>query len=218
AAEHGRGRRVSGRVYVFTYASGRWGLRNPAFRENQLTAGFGEYVVFVRLLSPHSNLSAPGRCAARRPHPELAAGHPGHVCICGGRAAGGCPHNGRRLLATRRNPQLIYFPGRHGAGSGAVFTLGLAGVAPVHGQQEFFVVLGAFHAVLEEFHRLGGAHVGHELAEYPHAAQLVAAHQQVFAAGAGGRDVNGREHPLVGQLAVKLQFHVAGAFKFFEDN
>ena len=40
----------------------------------------------------------------------------------------------------------------------------------------------------------------------------------VFLPRAGARDVDGREHPLVGDLAVENDFRVTGAFELFEDD
>ncbi len=43
-------------------------------------------------------------------------------------------------------------------------------------------------------------------------------HQQLFLAGAGAVDVDGREDAAVDQLAVQVQLHVAGALELLEDH
>ena len=42
--------------------------------------------------------------------------------------------------------------------------------------------------------------------------------QQVFLAGAGTVDVDGREDALFRQMAIQIDLHVAGALEFFEDD
>ena len=91
-------------------------------------------------------------------------------------------------------------------------------VLVAHGAEEFIVVASAFHSVFDEFDGFDGGAVGEETAENPHAVEGLGAQQQVVAAGAGSHDVDGGEDALVGEGTVELEFHVAGAFEFFEDD
>ena len=50
------------------------------------------------------------------------------------------------------------------------------------------------------------------------AVEFFLGHQQLFLARAALVDVDGRENALVHQLAIQMDFHVAGAFEFFEDH
>ena len=69
-----------------------------------------------------------------------------------------------------------------------------------------------------KLHRFGcGQRIQH-LAQNPHAVEFFARHQQLFLARTALVDVDGREHTLVHQLAVEVDFHVAGAFELFEDH
>lgn len=64
----------------------------------------------------------------------------------------------------------------HGAQPPLVFSLELWVMGLVaHGAQEFVVVGGALHAVLDEFHRFDRVAVGEEAAKYPHAVECLAA-------------------------------------------
>src|SRR5690606_10313378 len=55
-------------------------------------------------------------------------------------------------------------------------------------------------------------------AELPHDGQLLLAHECLFAAGAGGVDIHGREDPLVREVTGQAQLHVAGALELLEDH
>src|SRR5574344_1405469 len=88
----------------------------------------------------------------------------------------------------------------------------------VHGDEEFLVVARVFHAVFEEVHGFHGIHVGNVFAENPHAVERGLVVKQVVAAGAGGYAVDRREYAFIAEGAVQLEFHVAGAFEFFEDD
>ncbi len=57
-----------------------------------------------------------------------------------------------------------------------------------------------------------------QLAQDPHALQLVVSRQQLFAAGAGTVDVDGREDTLFSNLAVQGQLHVTGTLELFVDH
>src|ERR1700712_3900054 len=88
----------------------------------------------------------------------------------------------------------------------------------LHRQEELIVGLGLFQLVDQELDGSDFIHRMQQLAQNPHALQLVVGGQQLFAAGAGAVDVDGREHALFGDLAIQRQFHVAGAFEFFVDH
>ena len=51
-----------------------------------------------------------------------------------------------------------------------------------------------------------------------HDRELVGREQQLVLAGAGGIDVDGREHAALGDLAIELQLGVAGALELLEDH
>ena len=55
-------------------------------------------------------------------------------------------------------------------------------------------------------------------AHRPHLRSVVLVEQQLLAAGAGAEDVDGREDALLGQLAVEVQLHVAGALELLVDD
>ena len=92
------------------------------------------------------------------------------------------------------------------------------GCLAVHAQQELFVVFGILHLGFYEIECLYGVHVGQNLAQDPHAVQGLSVLQQVVATGAGGRDIDGREHTLVGQVTVELQLHVTRTLELLEDD
>src|SRR5690554_4572592 len=65
-------------------------------------------------------------------------------------------------------------------------------LAALHRHEEFIVGLGIFQTVQEEFDGSDLIHGVQDLAQNPHALQLVFAGQQFFATGAGAVDVDGR--------------------------
>ena len=68
---------------------------------------------------------------------------------------------------------------------------------------------------------LGGAQIFHivqQLAQNPHPLHFVFLHQQVFTASAGATDIDGGVDALLGDLAIQVQFLVAGALKLFVDD
>src|SRR5574341_153465 len=88
----------------------------------------------------------------------------------------------------------------------------------VHGIQEVPVGLVLFEFFEQEFHALHRGERVQDLPEHPHAVEVVLVHEELFLAGAGGVDVDGREHALVHELAVEVELHVAGALEFLEDH
>ena len=88
----------------------------------------------------------------------------------------------------------------------------------VHGEQEFLVGAGAFHAVLDELHGIDRVAVAQEATQYPHAVEGVLLEQQVVATSARRHNVDRGEDALVAELAVELQLHVAGTLEFLKDH
>ncbi len=95
---------------------------------------------------------------------------------------------------------------------------GSAQLVAIHRDQEFFVVAGLFEPALHEFHGLERRHVGQMVAQDPHAVHIFRIIEQIVAAGGAEGHVNGREDAAVGELAVELEFQVAGALEFLEDH
>src|SRR3546814_12091727 len=54
-----------------------------------------------------------------------------------------------------------------------------------------------------------------EFAQYPYFLEQVRAYQELFAAGAGLVEIDGRIYALLGQAAFKMNLGIAGAFEFF---
>ena len=70
--------------------------------------------------------------------------------------------------------------------------------------------------LLHPGHGLYGIHVREKLAENPDAVVGVGVVEEVVAARRGKNQVHGREDTLVGQVAVQLELHVAGALEFLK--
>ena len=70
----------------------------------------------------------------------------------------------------------------------------------------------------QELHRFLGSHIGQVIAQDVHFLEHVFVQQQIVTSCGGCRHVNGRVNTLVGQFAVKLQFHVTGPFEFLKDD
>src|SRR5262245_39067172 len=88
----------------------------------------------------------------------------------------------------------------------------------LHRRQEVRVGLRLAHLVEEQFHRLDRRQRREHLPQHPDAVEIVFRNQQLFLARAGLDDVDRREHALVHELAVKMDFHVARALELFEDH
>src|SRR6478735_12547901 len=86
------------------------------------------------------------------------------------------------------------------------------------GPQELGVAAGLAQPVQQHLQALQVLSTGEHAAQLPDDVELLAAHQQLLATGAGGVDVDGREDPLVGELAPQSQLHVAGALELLEDH
>ena len=88
----------------------------------------------------------------------------------------------------------------------------------VHCEQQFFVRLGAEHSVFDKFHRFNRRIVSNVITQNPHAVDCFLAKEQVVATCARCHNVDSREDAFVRQLAVELKFHIACAFKLFENH
>ena len=85
---------------------------------------------------------------------------------------------------------------------------GNGGVRPgllVHRGEELLVGLRALHPLDQEFHRLDRRHVGEEVPEQVDPVELVLVHEELFLAGTGLLDVDGRPDAPVGQPPVEHQ-------------
>ena len=88
----------------------------------------------------------------------------------------------------------------------------------LHGFKEILVGLGGAQLGDQQFQGIDRGQRGQDLAQDPDLVQLVLGHQQLFLAGRGAVDVDGREHAAVGQLALQVDLGVAGTFELFEDD
>ncbi len=71
---------------------------------------------------------------------------------------------------------------------------------------------------MRKLHRVDRPHWIEDTAEHVHLLEDVVLDQELFLAGTGLGDVDGRKHALVGDLAVQHDFGVTGALEFFEDD
>ena len=72
------------------------------------------------------------------------------------------------------------------------------GCLTVHRYEEFLVVAGLVHAVLEELHGFHRRHVGQVAAQDVHAVEYFRTKEHVFFAGSGRDKVNGWPNAAVG--------------------
>src|SRR5450830_756260 len=79
----------------------------------------------------------------------------------------------------------------------------------LHRQEELVVGLGGFQLVDQDLDGGDFVHRVQQLAQDPHALQFVVGSQQLFAAGTGTVDVDGREHTLFSDTTVQGQFDIA---------
>src|SRR5208337_4587206 len=84
--------------------------------------------------------------------------------------------------------------------------------------QEFGVVTNLLEAADQQLHGFNGRKRIEHTAQDKDALQIFLGDEQLFLAGSGALDIDGREHALVDQLAVEDDFHVAGALELFEDD
>src|SRR3546814_3918574 len=88
----------------------------------------------------------------------------------------------------------------------------------VHAVEEIFVRLGVLHPVQQVLHGIDGSHLHENTAKDPHLRKLVLLDEQFFFSSAGFSHVERGEDALVGDLAVKHDFAIAGALELFEDD
>src|SRR3984893_5626785 len=87
-----------------------------------------------------------------------------------------------------------------------------------HRVKKFHVGLGLGQAAQQKFHRFDRGERAEYLAQNPDAAQLVGWKEQFVFTCAGALDIDSRENALVGEAAVQVDFHVAGALELFKDD
>lgn len=88
----------------------------------------------------------------------------------------------------------------------------------LHQFEELCIVLRFLELVEEEFHGLDFIHVVDELTQHPGLLEHFRIQQQLFAAGARAREIDGREDALFSHAAFKVDFVVARALEFFVDH
>src|SRR5690606_41089347 len=81
----------------------------------------------------------------------------------------------------------------------------------------FIIGFEVFQLVHQEFSCRNVFHIVQQTTQNPCTLQLIILHQQLFAASAGTTNVDRRVDTLFSNLAIKVQFQVAGTFKFFVD-
>ena len=92
------------------------------------------------------------------------------------------------------------------------------GLLPAHGIQELRVAAGLAQLIQQQFHGLHRRQRIQYLAQNPHAVQLFLGQQQLFLARAALVDVDSGEDSLIHQLALQVDFQVAGALELFKDH
>src|SRR4051794_9792344 len=97
----------------------------------------------------------------------------------------------------------------------AAFTLSLT---LSHLREEFLVVLRLRHLSQQEFDRLRLGPVGQELPQQNYSIHLGLSEKQFFFTRTGAEDVDRRINATISNLAIKHQFHVAGALELLEDH
>ena len=85
--------------------------------------------------------------------------------------------------------------------------------------EEFLVAVGALEA-LDERRRsaLGIVHIRQDPADTPNKRLDALVDKQILVAGTGLDGIDSREDSTVGQVAVELELHVAGALELLEDD
>src|SRR3954468_386735 len=88
----------------------------------------------------------------------------------------------------------------------------------VHVGEEFGVVANLLETADKEFHCFSGRQRIEHFAEDPDSLKVFLGDEELFLTGSRALDVDGREDTLVDELAIKDDFHVAGALELFEDH
>src|SRR3972149_12285058 len=92
----------------------------------------------------------------------------------------------------------------------------LPGLLLAHRIEEAPVARGMLYLVEQELHGLYRVQGLEHLAEYPDPVELFLGKEQGFFPRAGLVEVDGREYPLLGELPVEDDFHVAGSLELLE--
>src|SRR3989442_5337419 len=87
-----------------------------------------------------------------------------------------------------------------------------------HRTQKFHVGLRFRQPADQQLHGLDRREWAQDLAQHPHAAQLIWWQKQFVLTRARALNVDSRKNALIGKAAVKIDFHVAGALELFEDD
>src|SRR5664279_543004 len=87
-----------------------------------------------------------------------------------------------------------------------------------HRAEKLRVVLRLIEPLDEELHRLHRRERVEDLAEDPHAVQLLLLEEQLFLARTRAVEVDGRENAAVDELPVEVDLHVAGPLELLEDH
>src|SRR5208283_2504126 len=87
-----------------------------------------------------------------------------------------------------------------------------------HGVEEFHIGLGFGEAAEQKLHGLDRRERAEHFAQNPNAAQLVGRKQEFVFTSAGALNIDGREHTLIGEAAIEIDFHVACALELFKDD
>src|SRR5262249_53504021 len=87
-----------------------------------------------------------------------------------------------------------------------------------HRRQKFRVRLALLQAAEQKLHRFDGREWAQHFSQNPNAAQFIGREKQFVLTRTGALNIDCGEDTLIGQSAVKIDFHVAGAFELFEDD
>src|SRR3954467_5110781 len=116
--------------------------------------------------------------------------------------------------STRLGADLDRHPtSKKGAPKSALSNPAIDARSGVHRLEELGVALGAAELVEQEVDRVHRPHRVEDAAEHVHLLEVLRLGDELFLAGAGAGDVDRREGPLVGDLAVEDELGVAGALE-----
>jgi len=148
--------------------------------------------------------AAPGKCV--RTFPQGLKPNHTQALIVGAKAP-----TPVKAAASRRTPKGVRDANRRLAFPEGI-TLG------GHGVEELHVGFGFAEAAEQKLHGLNGGKRAENLAQDPNAAQLVGREKEFVLTRAGALNVDGWEHALIGEAAIEIDFHVAGALEFLKDD
>src|SRR5688572_12514271 len=95
-------------------------------------------------------------------------------------------------------------------------TSSLAVVA--HRGEEVLIGLRLGHSRQQQLHRLDWRERREHLPQHPHAVEIVLRNEQLLFARAALQDIDRRKHAAVGELAIEMDFKVAGPLELLEDD